>query len=407
MKTRLLITQYAGDYREAVKRFAAGGEETYYAQKHSVDAVANLTKHLDEVATLTFLTETPYNERLVNGVQAIGAGFSTDIQPRKLLQLIEQYNPTHILTRTPNQDILRWAIQNHIKVSTTLADSFKPRGIRNRIKNYQLANLLNHPNVEWVGNHGINASASLAEIGVNPDKIIPWDWPHECNPKLFSAKQLQLDKAIQEIVYVGSVEEAKGIGDVLRAIVILKENNRPIRLKVIGQGQLETYIRLAEDLQIDDRIEFLGLLPHKQIVPAMRAADIVVIPSRHDYPEGCPMTLYEALCARTPIIASDHPMFNQKLVHQLDALIFPSGNPFALAKNIETLLSSPSLYQTLSSASFNTWKRLQLPVKWVNILYSWLLGNSNEQQWLFEHRLASGRYDFCPNDRHGQQTKAA
>jgi hypothetical protein len=43
---RLLFVQYGGDYREAVERFAAGGGETYYAQKYSVDAVAEIGKPL-------------------------------------------------------------------------------------------------------------------------------------------------------------------------------------------------------------------------------------------------------------------------------------------------------------------------------------------------------------------------
>ncbi len=33
---RLLMVQYAGDYREAVERFAEGKGETYYAHKYSV-----------------------------------------------------------------------------------------------------------------------------------------------------------------------------------------------------------------------------------------------------------------------------------------------------------------------------------------------------------------------------------
>ncbi|NEQ88464.1 MAG: glycosyl transferase family 1, partial [Moorea sp. SIO2I5] len=43
---RLLIIQYAGDYREAFERLANGGPETYYAQKYSVDSVAEIGKQI-------------------------------------------------------------------------------------------------------------------------------------------------------------------------------------------------------------------------------------------------------------------------------------------------------------------------------------------------------------------------
>jgi len=44
----------------------------------------------------------------------------------------------------------------------------------------------------------------------------------------------------------------------------------------------------------------------------MRSADAIVIPSRHEYPEGLPLTIYEALAARTPIVASDHQCFSAR-----------------------------------------------------------------------------------------------
>ena len=41
MKKRLAFGQ-AGDYAEAFDRFAAGGRETYYAQRYTVDFVGRL-----------------------------------------------------------------------------------------------------------------------------------------------------------------------------------------------------------------------------------------------------------------------------------------------------------------------------------------------------------------------------
>jgi len=75
---RLLIAQYAGDYREAFYNLAEGKGETYYAQQYSVDAVAKTAAQVDEVATLSFLSTERYDEVLPNGVRAIGAGFHPD-----------------------------------------------------------------------------------------------------------------------------------------------------------------------------------------------------------------------------------------------------------------------------------------------------------------------------------------
>jgi glycosyltransferase involved in cell wall biosynthesis len=125
----------------------------------------------------------------------------------------------------------------------------------------------------------------------------------------------------------------------------------------------------------------------------MRDADVVIIPSHHEYPEGCPMTIYEALCSRTPIIASDHPMFQNKLKDGTNALIFPAANAVALANCMEKLLANPELYERLSIDSYNAWKKLQIPVKWADMINRWLDNSPENRQWLFEHRISSGRYN--------------
>lgn len=389
---RILIVQYAGDYRQAFKRFLAGEDETYYAQKYSVDAVAEIGKKVEEVATLCCLTEEPYNERLENGVRAIGAGFSQKIQPQKLLKLVEEYQPTHLVMRTPNQEIIQWGIKKNIKILLTLADSFRSQGLRGKIRNYKLARLLNHQQIDWVGNHGITASISLTNIGVNPDKIIPWDLPHQTNPDSFPVKSLPSNKKTWEVLYVGLVIESKGIGDVIETIAHLRTQGTSIQLKIAGKGDVDSFKNKARHLKIENYVEFLGLVPNKTIIPLMREADFVIIPSRYEYPEGFPFTIFEALCSRTPIVASDHPMFVRKLSHRNNALIFPASNPIALAECLEELISSPELYESLSSASSETWKSLQLPVKWADLVNRWLFNSSENQQWLLKNTLSSGQY---------------
>ena len=389
---RLLMVQYAGDYREAVRCFEQGGEETYYAQKYSVDAVAEIGQTIEKAAVLCCLTQESYDEILSNGVHAIGAGFQQQIKIKALINLIEKQNPTHLIVRTPIQEVFRWAIQRKIPTIAILADSFSTQGVKNKLRNYWLSSILNNPQINWVFNHGINSSLSLQEIGVNSDKIIPWDWPSQVTPDCFSAKTLPTYSSTWNLVYVGSIMESKGVGDILNAIANLKAKNFPVHLKIAGGGQIEEFIKKAKQLQIKECVEFLGLVPNKAIVHLMRQADLVIIPSRHEYPEGFPMTIYEALCSRTPIIASDHPMFQNKLKDGINAMIFPSANALALADCVEKLLSSPELYHHLSLESSQAWKQLQIPVKWADMIIRWLNNSPENQQWLFEHRLSSGYY---------------
>lgn len=139
-------------------------------------------------------------------------------------------------------------------------------------------------------------------------------------------------------------------------------------------------------------IDFLGLVPHHKVVHLMRSADVVIIPSHHEYPEGLPMTIYEALCARTPIVASDHPMFRGRLRDGVSAVIFPAQTPLALADSIEKLLTHPDFYHHLSQGSSEAWQQLQIPVKFADFLHHWLFDSPTEKPWLANYRLTSGIY---------------
>ena len=48
----LLIVQYGGDYREAFRRLAEGGDETYHAQKYVINSVTEIGAQMGEVTFL-------------------------------------------------------------------------------------------------------------------------------------------------------------------------------------------------------------------------------------------------------------------------------------------------------------------------------------------------------------------
>jgi hypothetical protein len=389
----LLIVQYSGDYREAVNNFAQGKEETYYAQRYSVDSVAQLTQSFGQVTVLCCMTSEAYDQVLPNGIRAIGAGFKSGRVPmRQLIGLMERLEPTHLISRMSDREIFDWAIDKKIKTMALLAASVLNQNWRDRWRNYLLARSLNHPQIEWIGSYGINASLGIREFGVNPEKIIPWDFILESTPGSLPAKTLRTEQGAWTLFFVGSMMEGKGVNEILQAVALLKQRQIPVHLKLAGKDATGFYQRQVAQLEIKDRVEFLGLIANQTVEPLMRDADVVLIPSRHNYPEGFPLTIHHALRSRTPIVASDHPMFKNKLEHGVSAMIFPAGNAVALADQIAVLLADAQLYAQLSEASYETWSRLRLPVKWGDVLEKWLHESPENRQWLYDHRLTSGLY---------------
>jgi glycosyltransferase involved in cell wall biosynthesis len=396
---RLTIVQYAGDYREAFEHLSNGGKETYYAQRYSVDLVGSLAQRLEQVAVICAVSDTAYDSVLANGVRAIGAGLRRGFNPTALVPVLARTKPTRLSLTTPLVPILKWAHANSIRTIAPMADSFQKGGLRSAFGHRILSYYLNRPIVEWVGNHGINACLSLVDIGVSREKIIPWDWPASHRPSDYAPRSLR-DGAPRKLLYVGSIAPAKGVSDLLSAMARLRHSEPNIRLSLAGRDPDGTMAALANALNVDDVVEFLGMVPNEDVPRAMQGADIVVIPSRHEYPEGLPLTIYESLSARTPIVASDHPMFHNALVDGESALIFSAGDVDGLTKAISRLLNDASLYALLSARSEEAWKRIQLPVTMGALIEAWIADSPTHALWIKDHSLFSGRYDERISRRH-------
>ncbi len=393
MTRRVLIVQFAGDYREAVRRLSAGGSETYFAQQYSVDAVGQLSGLVESLTVLACLTEEQYDEQLRNGVRALGGGFKGKIVSKKLLSMVDKERPTDLIVCTPIRPLFQWAVDRKVRTMALLADSFRSKNLRQRYRNRRMANVLNRPEIEFVANHNLNACRSLQDIGVDASKIVPWDWIPSVTPEDFETKQLCPLQTTYRFFYAGSIIEEKGVGDLLRAIAILKDRKINVTVQLAGKGDLDRFKCLAVEVGIADRVFFLGTVPNRDVVHLMRDSDAVVIPSRHSYAEGLPMTIYEALCSRTPILASDHPMFRNKLKHGLSALVFQAANPEDLANQAANLLSDPILYTRLSENSLHAWREIQVPVKFGELLRRWVSDSDEDQAWIRSYEMASGRYD--------------
>ncbi|WP_417511577.1 glycosyltransferase [Methylophaga sp.] len=367
----LLFIQY-GDYREAYFNLSQGGQQKYYAQKHSVDYVSSLVNRYSQVKVLCvakyYEEEKLSNGVIVEGIDVRDGGFSA------VIKAISSMYPTYIVLRTPNREILNYANRNSIKILPILADSFDNNSIKQRIKNWLLSRLLNSNNINCIGNHNLNASSSLTAIGVNGEKVIPWDWPHEKKPEHFLEKtQASLTP---KIFYAGQISKAKGVLDLIDAISILCVDS-PVILQIAGNDKDFLVRKYLHGKPAEKNTELLGMLSQPEVLSRMASADIVVVPSRHEYPEGLPMTIYEGLLSRTPIIVSDHKMFKNKVVDGESGLIFKAGDPLSLSNKCQLLLSNPDLYSQISKNSAAAWHAMSIKVEWSELVERFLNNEIN------------------------------
>ena len=384
---RLVILQYAGDYREAYERLAAaagggggggGGEETYHAQRYSVERVAALGD-ARAVATVCCQTETHYDVALTPRLRAIGAAMTEPLDGGALVRILERLAPTEIVLRTPIPALMAWAAQRRIRTLALLAESLAggPRSARQ-------VELLNHPVIEWVSCHLGPCAEHYVELGVDPGKVIAWGWPAERRPDELCPKAGS-GPAPAELIYVGALIEGKGVADALHAVARLRTAGRQVRLRLYGSGpDAEALRSLARQLAIDEWVVFAGVISSSAVFERMRAADVVLIPSRSEYPEAMPLTLEHSFCARTPAVVSAHPAFAAALADRQDVMLFAPGDSEALAGCVAELLSDRELYAHISQHAVRAWQAFQTPVVWGDLLEAWLAGTPEAARWLRE-----------------------
>ena len=117
-----------------------------------------------------------------------------------------------------------------------------------------------------------------------------------------------------QILFVGRIEALKGIDTLIRAsqlLVTSGELSRPFRVQIIG-GDVEESLeqlgsemarlrKLVADLNMEQRVHFLGSRRQRELPAYYAAADVVVMPS---YSESFGMVALEAMACGRPVIAS-------------------------------------------------------------------------------------------------------
>ena len=139
--------------------------------------------------------------------------------------------------------------------------------------------------------------------------------------------------------------EAEGLGTLLQALPSVPK----LHLAVVGNGQhIATFRRQAEQLQMANRVHFLGSLP--DVTPVYCAADLLVHPTTED---TYAMVVLEAMAHGLPAIVSSAPYCGiaAELTHEQQALVLQDPRDAqALAGLLKRLLASPPLQEQLRAA---------------------------------------------------------
>ncbi len=139
--------------------------------------------------------------------------------------------------------------------------------------------------------------------------------------------------------------EKKGVETAIQAMARLDSRRR---LLIAGTGPLEERLRrLAQQLGIDDRVEFLGAVPHDRVLQLMAGSRLVLVPSHW---EAFGMVCLEAMICGKAIVGSSNGGIAEIVIEGETGRLVPARDPLALAEALQSCLQSPKLLEAMGEA---------------------------------------------------------
>lgn len=144
------------------------------------------------------------------------------------------------------------------------------------------------------------------------------------------------DESMTTLLFVGRLEEGKGLFDLIDAFEPLAEQYSA-ELLIAGDGQLAEPLR--NEIATRELEECVRLLGYRTDVPAvLKSSDVFVLPS---YREGTPRVITEALSAGLPVVSTNIAGIPDQVDHGRSGYLVAPGDIRVLRERIETLLSAP------------------------------------------------------------------
>jgi len=175
----------------------------------------------------------------------------------------------------------------------------------------------------------------LISIGCPSEKILVHYYGTDVSRYVSIIKDYSLTNNILKILTIGSLFEKKGHESVLKSLSLLKDIIN-FEYNIVGEGPLFEYLRnLSIELNIDDRVNFLGHVPYNNNISYYQNADLFIltsVTSKTGNKEGIPGVIVEGMASGLPVISTKH-----------------AGIPYVLRQDETGLLACENDYETIAS----------------------------------------------------------
>lgn len=150
------------------------------------------------------------------------------------------------------------------------------------------------------------------------------------------------------VVTTGAVIWRKGYEYALMGVRQLVERGVPIRFDIIGTGdETQRLLFTIQDLELGDRVRWLGRLPTAEVVSHLQAADAFLFSSLS---EGIANAVLEAMACGLPVVTTSVGGMGEAVRDGVEGLLVPTYDASASAGALECLWHEPGLRARMGAA---------------------------------------------------------
>jgi len=189
---------------------------------------------------------------------------------------------------------------------------------------------------------------AVNDMGFKPSQVhqIPNWTATECHLSIGSKRDCNLTKKIPRLLFVGWLEEFKGVFELLKACQMLVNKGIKFELTLAGRGHAEVEARrFVESNGLNKVVTFSGWAEPIELEQLLSTHDIFVLPS---WAEGMPNSMIEAMAAGLAVVVTTVGMVADFLQNEEHALLVPPHNVELLEEALQQIILDDSLRKRLA-----------------------------------------------------------
>lgn len=156
-----------------------------------------------------------------------------------------------------------------------------------------------------------------------------------------------IDPKGNNILFVGRLEQSKGVQTLLAALCVIKIKFPYTQLYIAGRGPYQTELEhMTKNMDLVEHVHFLGFQDRIQLYELYKAATVVVMPSI--WPEAFGNVGIEAMSVGRPVIASEVGGVSDWLTDNFTGYLVPPENPEAISEKVIELFSNSAVLEQFS-----------------------------------------------------------